>query len=211
MTYYISSVRSMERHFQISSRMSGLLASLGDIGYLASCVFLAYFGGKGNRAKWVGGGCVLIAVACIVVSLPGYIFEAPSKSTNATEAFLSLQVHDDHSDSNSAQPETASDTPNLSYNISCLTAFEGTQLLTYASRSSGICNPPGNKMKRYLTKQSCIRKAGRSENKVALAIVSIGILLIGVGHSMPWSLGLPLIEDTVRKENSPLCFGKSLF
>lgn len=34
-----------------------------------------------------------------------------------------------------------------------------------------------------------------------------GLLILGVGRTMPYSLGLPLIDDNVRRRNLPLYFG----
>lgn len=34
-----------------------------------------------------------------------------------------------------------------------------------------------------------------------------GLLLLGIGRTMPFSLGLPLVDDNVRKANLPLYFG----
>ncbi|VDO83391.1 unnamed protein product [Onchocerca flexuosa] len=38
-----------------------------------------------------------------------------------------------------------------------------------------------------------------------------GLLILGVGRTMPYSLGLPLIDDNVKRQNLPLYFGGMFF
>ena len=45
-------------------------------------------------------------------------------------------------------------------------------------------------------------------NDIAFGIVFAGIMFIGVGHSMPWTLGVPLIDDNIKKRSAPLYFGR---
>lgn len=44
--FTFSAVVSIEKQFQIPSRMSGLMVSAGDFGYIPSVVFVSYLGGK---------------------------------------------------------------------------------------------------------------------------------------------------------------------
>lgn len=44
--YFYSAVVAIEKQFQIPSRMSGLMVSAGDFGYIPSVVFVSYLGGK---------------------------------------------------------------------------------------------------------------------------------------------------------------------
>ncbi|CAK5088310.1 unnamed protein product [Meloidogyne enterolobii] len=38
------------------------------------------------------------------------------------------------------------------------------------------------------------------------ATIFFGLLILGIGRTMPFSLGLPLIDDNVKKTNLPLYF-----
>jgi hypothetical protein len=38
-------------------------------------------------------------------------------------------------------------------------------------------------------------------------MVFAGLVCLGVGHSMPWSLGLPLMDDNIKRKNLPTYFG----
>lgn len=50
------------------------MVSASDFGYIPTVVFVAYLGGKGNRAKWIGAGCILISVANVIISSSNFLF-----------------------------------------------------------------------------------------------------------------------------------------
>jgi hypothetical protein len=39
-----------------------------------------------------------------------------------------------------------------------------------------------------------------------LITIFVAMLIMGVGRTMPWSLGIPLIDDNVSKKNMPIYF-----
>lgn len=69
-----SGIQSIERQFQIPSSQSGTLLSASRIGYIPTVLILAYFGSKGNRARWIGAGSILVAFGCILAALPNFLF-----------------------------------------------------------------------------------------------------------------------------------------
>ncbi|VDM14206.1 unnamed protein product [Wuchereria bancrofti] len=84
--FMASVVVSIEKQFQISSRMSGLMVSAGDFGYIPSVVFVSYFGSKGNRARWIGAGSLMIAFANILISMSNFLF--PMQNTQLNSKFI---------------------------------------------------------------------------------------------------------------------------
>lgn len=88
-SYMVSAVQSIERQFQIPSKVSGFLISASDISYVPTVIFISYFGGKGNRAKWIGAGCVIIALAHIMTATPNFIFPVKAPELNLTEIEVS--------------------------------------------------------------------------------------------------------------------------
>ncbi|KAI1716029.1 organic anion transporter polypeptide (OATP) family domain-containing protein [Ditylenchus destructor] len=87
-----SAIVSIERQFQIPSKVSGLMVSAGDFGYIPSVVFVSYLGGKGNRARWIGGGCVLIAVANMLISASNFLFPVETVSLDNSVLQNSLEM-----------------------------------------------------------------------------------------------------------------------
>ncbi|VDN93592.1 unnamed protein product [Brugia pahangi] len=88
--FMASVVVSIEKQFQISSRMSGLMVSAGDFGYIPSVVFVSYFGSKGNRARWIGAGSLMIAFANILISMSNFLF--PMQNIQLNSKFIESKL-----------------------------------------------------------------------------------------------------------------------
>ena len=53
---------SIERMFSFSSKELGVIASANDISALLLVVPISFYGGYGNKIKWMGSGAVLIGM-----------------------------------------------------------------------------------------------------------------------------------------------------
>ena len=54
---------SIERRFGFSGKELGIIASSSDISALVLVVFTSYYGGFGNKIKWMGGGAILVGMS----------------------------------------------------------------------------------------------------------------------------------------------------
>ncbi|VDP10280.1 unnamed protein product [Soboliphyme baturini] len=294
-TYLISAVQSIERQFQIPSRMSGGLVASSDIGYTLTVVVLAYFGSRSNRARWIGGGCLVISFACFLIALPNFVYRSqgpcvnnsdwqtvdlvsyneintPTKLVNhpllgcslrrcwnivdgASVASLTNGLvkascgHEEVRSSPSAVHRGRFSTSVICFDyghevcdqklkslrahfplnesvtfneasIGALLSYFNNELdwevkrlwlrnvKTTAQQPFALCNRLVNDLKQATEQSRCEQK---STNSGAFTMMAMGMILYGVGHSMPWTLGVPLIDDNVKKQSTPLYFAFIFF
>ncbi|KAM3716382.1 Solute carrier organic anion transporter family member 1A1 [Dirofilaria immitis] len=215
--FMASVVVSIEKQFQISSRMSGLMVSAGDFGYIPSVVFVSYFGSKGNRAKWIGAGSLMIAFADILISMSNFLFPAQIAQLNSTFVESSLVIDRDRlNDSIQADAflnyakniSSIESSTNLLQQINYPNATEISNMRILISSPFSFCNKMFNSLKREINKVRC---SSRSSNIRPFIMIFTGLIILGIGRTMPYSLGLPLIDDNVKRQNLPIYFACMFF
>ncbi|KAI6243813.1 Organic Anion Transporter Polypeptide family protein [Aphelenchoides fujianensis] len=83
-TYTVASIQSIERQFGISSKLSGFLVSAHELSYVPTVIFISYYGSRGNRAKWIGVGVLIMAVAKIIIASSNFLFPVVVPQVNLT-------------------------------------------------------------------------------------------------------------------------------
>ncbi|KAK0411831.1 hypothetical protein QR680_005866 [Steinernema hermaphroditum] len=230
--YMTSAIVYIEKQFQIPSKVSGTMVSANDFGYIPSVVFVAYRGSKGNRARWIGGGCLLIALANILISMSNFMF--PVEDINAHSDVVDTAI----SGTYGTFPPGVSTLPPAvfplrflqlpsdiedfcvshdltercfdyysSHNSSTLADFKG-HLREQAGRSFGMCDRTVNLLRKVIHDEKCAR---HETNIGPTLMIFGGLLILGVGRTMPFSLGLPLVDDNVKKRNLPVYFAGMFF
>ena len=53
--------------------MTGLIASTFDITVALCIIPVSYFGGRGNKPRWLGVGAILLGVGALVFALPQFV------------------------------------------------------------------------------------------------------------------------------------------
>lgn len=71
--YFNSVITTIEKRFDIPSRMTGLIASTFEIGNLITVIFVSYFGTHRHIPKWIGRGVVVTGLGSIVFSLAHFV------------------------------------------------------------------------------------------------------------------------------------------
>ncbi|XP_055990598.1 solute carrier organic anion transporter family member 1B1-like isoform X2 [Sorex fumeus] len=83
-----SSIIQIERRFEISSSVVGLIDGSFEMGNLLVIVFVSYFGSKLHRPKIIGIGCFIMGMGSILTALPhffmGYYRYSKDFSTNTS-------------------------------------------------------------------------------------------------------------------------------
>ncbi|KAK0400468.1 hypothetical protein QR680_015262 [Steinernema hermaphroditum] len=286
-TYMISVIQSIERQFQIPSKLTGFMVSASDIGYIPTVILISYFGSKGNRAKWIGTGTLLVSICYIMISTPNFLFPSRAPVLNTTHLQNSLhpssKLLDSHAsiadylnytpisdgipsplkmrllekaahfdelqqsgetlldDFDSMVEERGNnkstrglytiDQPAMRQVLSHIHAFlngsEGEKPLIHAlssyahhrannsdtdleiTRQAAIapfsfCSRVVNDLKTTVKNLKCEKK---QSNFGPFAIIFTALVLLGVGKCTSWSLGMPLIDDNVKRQSTSLYFG----
>ncbi|CEF63419.1 Organic anion transporter polypeptide OATP family and Protein of unknown function DUF1057 family and Major facilitator superfamily domain, general substrate transporter-containing protein [Strongyloides ratti] len=282
--YITTNIVNIERQFQIPSKISGTMVSASDFGYIPSVIFVSYLGSKGNRAKWIGSGCMLIGLANLMIAYSHFLF--PSENMNLTSQAIETGMERDFrrlkynnikvndflkfftNESNSNLDEKFINTKSkflnvlniknisnqnfitneisdnifqyknenlynspvlkvlesyLSYcnnnndkkNLNCdklfrflkkynsVTPNQLSDFRQLVHSSYAFCDAPINKLRKTVKQLKC------NQNFSAIGptvLIFSGLFILGIGRTVPFSLGLPLMDDNVKKKNLPLYF-----
>ncbi|GMT08880.1 hypothetical protein PFISCL1PPCAC_177, partial [Pristionchus fissidentatus] len=199
--YMTSAVVFIEKQFNIPSRLSGTMVSAGDFAYIPVIIFTSYFGGRGNRAKWIGAGCILISIANFLISSSNFLFPRTSYEQNLQSVSAELSARVDQIVSSEFNSSGVSfvprDTVSREIDLKVLTA------LPYA-----FCDREINGLRVGQSQGEC---AANPPSLGPFLMIFGGLLILGVGRTMPFSLGLPLMDDNVKKSNLPVYFAIMFF
>uniref|UniRef100_A0AAY4D3R1 Solute carrier organic anion transporter family member n=1 Tax=Denticeps clupeoides TaxID=299321 RepID=A0AAY4D3R1_9TELE len=72
-SYMKSTITQLERRFDISSYLIGVIDGSFEIGNLLVIAFVSYFGAKLHRPKIIAMGCLLMAVGTFLIALPHFL------------------------------------------------------------------------------------------------------------------------------------------
>ncbi|KAM6216298.1 solute carrier organic anion transporter family member 1B3-like [Rhynchocyon petersi] len=99
-----SSVTHIERRFDVSSSVAGLIDGSFEIGNLFFIVFVSHFGSKLHRPKLIGIGCIIMGMGSILTALPHFFMgyyryskessvNLPSNTTSSLSTCLNNQFN----------------------------------------------------------------------------------------------------------------------
>ncbi|CAI5455795.1 unnamed protein product [Caenorhabditis angaria] len=274
-SYINSAVQNIERQFQMSSRMSGFMVSASDFGYIPTVVLVAHFGSKGNRARWIGAGAVLVSITYLMLASPNFLFPSGKHDLNTTEVKSQLMpneaqlsknatlkdllsyslirdrmdqetykmllkldhdttpIHDFDSDKiKTLNPHSFNKTYTidgwliddairaaenvssqnevrsiLSYYIHRRTnqSFEDVMSLRKSAAAPfTMCGKVTNGLRAIIKDSKCEHE---TSNVYPFLIFFLSLFFLGIGRTVPWSLGVPLLDDNIKKKSLPTYFG----
>lgn len=73
-SYFIGTLRTLEKRFALSSKQTGFLTSTNDIVIIFFVLSIAYIGRKSNKARLLSCVLVFSVIANIVLAMPFFIF-----------------------------------------------------------------------------------------------------------------------------------------
>ncbi|GFO45163.1 solute carrier organic anion transporter family member [Plakobranchus ocellatus] len=68
-----TAISTLEKRFEISSTETGLIASCYDIMFVLLVIPISYFGGQGNKPRYLGIGIFILGLGSFVFSLPHFL------------------------------------------------------------------------------------------------------------------------------------------
>jgi organic anion transporter 4A len=66
------SISSLEKRFDLKSTDTGIIVSSYDIASLLSLIPVTYFGGIGNKPRWLGFGIIIMGLGSFVFAIPHF-------------------------------------------------------------------------------------------------------------------------------------------
>ncbi|XP_055466224.1 solute carrier organic anion transporter family member 1B2-like [Psammomys obesus] len=104
-----SSITQIERRFDISSSLAGLIDGSFEIGNLLIIVFVSYFGSKLHRPKLIGIGCFVMGLGSLLTALPhffmGYYRTPKENDINSLDNSTMVCLVNQTTSFNGASPE----------------------------------------------------------------------------------------------------------
>lgn len=188
--YTNSVITTIESRFEMGSRFVGIVVSANDMGNVITVLFVSYLGAKRHIPKWIGTGILVMALGCIIFTLPEFL------TANKQSSLM-------RSNENGSVPG------NL--------ALSSVQNDNKICRSAGLENntkhvdPFGYGCKKGLNGKYEEAKdnigSGSSIFNNPRIIFIIAQLLIGCGGSPLFTLGITYIDNHVPSKSSSLYIG----
>ncbi|KAJ6641301.1 Solute carrier organic anion transporter family member 74D, partial [Pseudolycoriella hygida] len=72
--YYNGTITTMEKRFKIPSQNMGFISTGNDITAFLLSMLIAYYGGRGNRPRWIAIGILSIVTYCLLSAIPHFIY-----------------------------------------------------------------------------------------------------------------------------------------
>lgn len=225
-TYFVSILTTIERIYQIQSKTAGAILSATEIGQIMGSLFIAHYGGRGNKPKWISLCMTFSALAALISISPHFLLADYSASSgnnlvlNHRQSSTLVNGHESvspspylPSDLSSQLATTLKEPAKLlttrlkielpSYDQYCHTSnIEGPLIInsSYKSLSGDEFSPPPT--------ENDYRQ--RFPVSVIIAIFFTCLLAIGFGSTAITTLGIPFMDDIISKEESPLYLGMTI-
>lgn len=152
-TYLIGAMSTLEKRFAFESKVSGFILIADNLSQMIISPIIGYLGTRYNRPRIIAVGEILVALSCIMCSLPYFIYGPGLSLISNSKIFTNV------------------------------TQYE-------------VCAPPDEEI-------DC-NDGTHSTVVPAVVILWLASFVNGMGYTAFYTIGLPYIDDNVRKKNSPL-------
>uniref|UniRef100_A0A336M246 Solute carrier organic anion transporter family member n=1 Tax=Culicoides sonorensis TaxID=179676 RepID=A0A336M246_CULSO len=91
--YFIVSLTTLEKRFQIPSSTTGIILSGNEISQILLSLILSYLGGHRNRPRWIAWGVFFCALSCFILASPHLIYGAGEDALKLTKEYMESSEH----------------------------------------------------------------------------------------------------------------------
>ncbi|UYV61535.1 SLCO5A1 [Cordylochernes scorpioides] len=203
--YFNSVITTIEKRFDIPSRVSGGIASTFELGNLLTIIFVSYLGTHRHIPIWIGKGIIVMGVGSMVFALP-YLIDTVYTRLGGDHRNSSLRHYLDENTCYVPPIPAAGElqfpsrhTGKISISISWLVE-------RHILNGTGTCdrhfmNSPA------LEADPTACNEGTSSNVLYILLFMLAQVLIGCGGSPIFTLGTTYIDDHVKKDSSSMYIG----
>ena len=192
--YLNSVITTIEIRYEIPSSVSGVIASMFEIGNVGTVIFVSYLGSSRHIPSIIGTGALLIGLGSIIFSFPHFFTENYSDGA---------QFAANATDENICKISYAKNSPSI---LEKLQLGELDELLD-PENVNGLSSPPlGPHNHQFSRDDNCIKEGSKS-SALPIFIFMMAQLLIGSGGSPLFTLGTAYIDDHVKKDAASVYIG----
>ena len=224
--YFNSVITTIEKRFDVPSKMSGAIASTFEIGNLCTIIFVSYFGTHRHIPVWIGKGVLITGVGSLVFALPHFLPSSiPNDRLNSSHSrpddnmcHLTLPLPNTLLPlfsviDRSSPPETLSTASSSDVLSSIFSTVLSPSDLLSPQPAQLLGGPfPDQYVHPFPSQPTesvyCDNEA--SFGSPHILIFMLAMVLIGCGGTPIFTLGTIYIDDHVRKEDSSMYIGKSV-
>ena len=194
--YLNSVITTIEKRYEIPSSISGIIASMYEIGNVGTVIFVSYLGSRRHIPVWIGTGVIFMGVGSIIFVLPHFLSDPYSMSFNAGPNMTDENI-------------CKIDYGKQLTGESVLQRLQRGELPTLETDSvNGLSSPPlvPHNNHQFTREDNCIKEANKS-SALPIFIFMIAQLLLGCGGSPLFTLGTTYIDDHVNRESASVYIG----
>eukprot|EP00093_Oithona_nana_P005745 05745.XXX_182220_189329_1 [CDS] Oithona nana genome sequencing. len=190
--YLNSVITSIEKRYEIPSSISGIIASMYEIGNVITVIFVSYLGSRRHIPVWIGMGILVMGIGSITFSLPHFLTGHHHVKGSMGNA----------SNDNICRAPRLLDQADRDTILKNLPGLQEIKSLT-----EGLSNPPlAPHNNQYNREDNCIEQAD-DESALPIFVFMIAQLLLGCGGSPLFTLGTTYIDNHVKRDSSSMYIG----
>lgn len=194
--YLNSVITTIEKRYEIPSSISGIIASMYEIGNVVTVIFVSYLGSRRHIPIWIGMGVLVMGIGSVTFSLPHFL-TGPYRVRGSEGLNSTL--------------DNICKAPSLSDQVdrdTILQIIPGLQKIKSLVNSEGLSNPPlaPHNQNQYNREANCIEQADESA-ALPIFVFMVAQLLLGCGGSPLFTLGTTYIDNHVKRDSSSMYIG----